>query len=72
MSETAVAIPSFREYLLVEPEKNWVRHILVQDAVKGLWEVQMETDLNKAVYLHTIGMALNLSDIYKRVSMLPK
>ncbi len=62
-----MTIPSFREYVLVEPETPWVRVIHLSDPAAGIWQMQTETDLTKSVRLHTLGFDLPLADLYGRV-----
>ncbi len=66
-----MTIPSFREYMLIEPETPWVRVIWLADPTTGLWQMQTETDPAKSVRLHTLGLDLQLADLYRRVSALP-
>ena len=66
-----MTIPSFREYVLVEPETPWVRVIHLSDPAMGIWQMQTETDLAKSVRLHTLGLDLRLADLYRRVAALP-
>lgn len=66
-----MTIPSFREYVLIEPETSWVRVIWLADPATGLWQMQTETDMTKSVRLHTLGMDLGLEDLYRRVKALP-
>ena len=66
-----MTIPSFREYVLVEPETPWVRVIHLSDPATDIWQMQTETDPAKSVRLHTLGLDLRLADLYRRVAALP-
>ena len=66
-----MTIPSFREYVLIEPEMPWVRVAWLADPATGLWQMQTETDPAKSVHLHTLGLDLRLADLYRRVGALP-
>ncbi len=58
-------LPSFREYLLVEPEKAWVKTIYLEDPANGLQRVTTYSDLSESVVLHSIGCEIRLADIYR-------
>ncbi len=58
-------LPTFREYLLVEPEKTWAKTIFLEDPANGLQRVKIHTDLADRVHLHSIGCDLALADIYR-------
>lgn len=58
-------LPSFREYLLVEPGKTWAKTIFLEDPANGLLRVKTYTDLGDRVQLHSIGCDLALTDIYR-------
>jgi len=66
-----MTIPSFREYVLIEPDTPWVRVLWLSDPATGLWQMQTETDPAKSVRLHTVGLDLRLTDLYRRVQALP-
>lgn len=56
---------SFREYLLVEPEKTWVKTIYLEDPANGLHRVTTYTDPAASVFLHSLGCEIRLADIYR-------
>jgi len=58
-------LPTFREYLLVEPEKTWVKTIYLEDPAGGLQRIKTHTDRTDRVHLHSIGCDLALADIYR-------
>jgi len=58
-------LDSFREYLLVEPEKTWVKTIYLEDPANGLQRVTTYTDLSESIFLHSIGGEIRLADIYR-------
>ncbi len=55
-------IPTFKEYLLVEPEKVWVE---ARHRVNGHWVSDILTDLDDRVHLPHLGFSLLLRDIYR-------
>ncbi len=59
------ALPSFREYLLVEPEKHWMKTIYLENPEAGLQRVTTVTDPEASIFLHSIGYELRLADVYK-------
>lgn len=58
-------LESFREYLLIEPEKTWAKTIYLEDPANGLQRVRIFTDLTDKIHLHTLGCDLFLTDIYQ-------
>lgn len=61
------SLPSFREYLLVEPEKNWVETRFKPDPTKDLWEIK-NYDQPEAIFsLQSIGCDLKVADLYARL-----
>ncbi len=63
-------LPSFREYLLVEPEKIWVKSIFLENPAAGIQRVKTETRLDASIYLHSLGCELRLADIYQALEWL--
>ncbi len=59
------SLESFREYLLIEPEKTWAKTIYLEDSANGLQRVKTFTGPEDKVHLHTIGCDILLSDIYQ-------
>lgn len=64
-------LPSFREYLLVEPGKIWVKTIFLEDPANGLHRVNIHTDRTDRIHLHSIGFDLALADFYRVLDELP-
>lgn len=59
-------LPSFREYVLVEQEKISVE---TRFCVKPhLWRDRTFNDPTQAVFLESLGVELQLNDIYKNVN----
>ncbi len=58
-------LSSFREYLLVEPEKTWAKTIYLEDPANGLQRVTTYTDLSDSIFLHSLGYEIRLADIYR-------
>ena len=58
-------LSSFREYLLVEPEKIWAKTIYLEDPANGLQRVTTYTDLSDSIFLHSLGCEIRLADIYR-------
>ncbi len=63
--EQYCTIPTFREYLLVEPEQVWAKTVYLEDPAAGLMRVKTETNLEASIFLQSIGCELKLADIYK-------
>lgn len=59
------ALPSFREYVLVEPEKSWVQVRYLKDPENDLWQFSTVTNLEEIVKLQSLGIELKLKDIYE-------
>lgn len=68
--ERYCSLPSFREYLLVEPGFAWVKSIFIEDPAEGIQRVQVATSLDSAITLHSLGCTLPLKDIYHVVQKL--
>ena len=61
------SIPSFREYLVVEQAKIHVERYSKQpDGTWSLWETDL---LDGVVQLSSIGVAIQVSDIYRRTDL---
>ncbi len=61
------SIPSFREYLVVEQAKIHVERYSKQpDGTWSLWETDL---LDSVVQLSSIGVAIQVSDIYRRTDL---
>jgi len=58
-------LESFREYLLIEPEKTWAKTVYLEDPANGLQRVKMLTDPEASIFLHSIGCEIRLADIYR-------
>lgn len=58
-------LESFREYLLIEPEKTWAKTIFLEDPANGLQRVKIFTNPTDTIHLHTIGCDIRLTDVYR-------
>lgn len=58
------SIPSFREYLLVHPEKVAVDAFYRAD--EQLWRISSATGLNESIHLYSLGDDLQIKDIYAK------
>lgn len=58
-------IPSFKEYITIEPNKIHVQAWFMQD--EETWKVSKATDLTQVIHLRSLNIDINLSDIYRRV-----
>ena len=58
-------LPSFHEYVLVDPRKHYVETRFREEP--DLWRIKIETDSSQAILLRSIGVSISLEDIYKKV-----
>ncbi|HRI59467.1 MAG TPA: Uma2 family endonuclease [Saprospiraceae bacterium] len=58
-------LESFREYVLVEPEKTWIKTVYLEDPANGLQRVKTFTDPEAILSLQSIGCDIRVADIYK-------
>jgi Uma2 family endonuclease len=65
-------IPSFREYVLIEPEAVWAKSLYLQDPENKLWRHEIITDRTAPLIIHSLGLSLSLDEIYKALDKLPK
>lgn len=65
-------IPSFREYVLIEPETVWAKSLFLQDPENKLWRHEIITDRTAPLIIHSLGLSLSLDEIYKALDKLPK
>jgi Uma2 family endonuclease len=70
--EDYCTIPTFREYLLIEPETVWIKQLYLQEPKSNLWKIDLFTNPDDNITLHSLGITLNLSDLYKVLDKLPK
>lgn len=68
--ERYCTLPSFREYLLVEPGFAWAKSIYLENPEEGIQRVQTATALEDSLVLHSLGCTLPLKDIYQVVQKL--
>lgn len=68
--ERYCSLPSFREYLLVEPGFAWARSIYLENPAEGIQRVQTAATLEDSLVLHSLGCTLLLKDIYHVVQRL--
>lgn len=59
------AIPTLREYLLIEQDRVWVEHW--QRQATGEWTMAMHGTLDAILTLPTLAMALPLREVYLQV-----
>ncbi len=65
------AIPTFREYLLVDSRRIWVE--LWRKSEQGIWSLMFESkSLESVVHLETIQGDLLLADLYSNTEDLPE
>jgi Uma2 family endonuclease len=62
--ERYCSVPTFREYILVEPEMTWVKTFHLQDPAQGLWKIQLFTELEDSIKIYSLDFELKLRDIY--------
>ncbi|MEM9888870.1 MAG: Uma2 family endonuclease [Bacteroidota bacterium] len=62
--EDYCSIPTFREYILIEPEMTWVKSLYFQDVEDELWKIQTFQELEDNLPLYSLDMNLKLEDIY--------
>ncbi len=65
-------IPTFREYVLIEPETVWVNSLFLQDPAAGLWRRQVLTHLEDTLTIQSLDVALPLKELYAALDKLPK
>lgn len=70
--ELYCTVPSFREYVLIEPETVWAKSLYLQDPANKLWRHEIITDRAAPLILHSLGLSLSLDEIYKALDKLPK
>ena len=58
-------LPSFHEYVLIDPRKHFVETRFREEA--DLWRIKSEKDPSKSVLLRSIGVSISLEDIYEDV-----
>lgn len=65
-------IPSFREYVLLEPESCWVKSMYLLDPVNQLWKREVLTERSATLTLHTLQLSLSVEELYAALDRLPK
>jgi Uma2 family endonuclease len=58
-------LPSFQEYVLINADEPFVE-TRFQEAT-DLWRMRKETDMQKNITLHSIGVTISMSDIYENI-----
>ncbi len=58
-------LPSFREYLLIEPGKPWAKTIWLENPDLGIQRVHTATAYEDSIYLHSLDCTLHLKEIYQ-------
>lgn len=63
-------LPSFREYLLVEPGFAWAKTIYIENPEEGIQRVKTARGLDASVTLQSLQCELPLAEVYKMVRKL--
>jgi len=58
-------LPSFKEYILIDPDKPLVDTLYREDA--SYWKMMSYIGLDKEVILHSLGFSIPMKDIYDKV-----
>lgn len=58
-------IPSFKEYITVEPNKPQVQAWFMQD--EETWKVHKANDLSQHILIRSLGIEIALKDIYRNI-----
>jgi Uma2 family endonuclease len=61
------AIPSLRDYVLVESESIHAEHFAINK--EGLWQLKEYNNINDEILIKTLDMKLLLSEIYERTKL---
>lgn len=62
--EQYASIPTFREYILIEPEQCWIKSHYLQEPESDLWKITTLTDMNAMLPLRSLDLELSIQDIY--------
>ena len=62
------AIPTFKEYVLVDPDKIHIDVFYLNP--KGIWEHQNLSSLSMQLTLQTVQVSISIEDIYERTKVL--
>ena len=57
------AIPSLRDYILIEPDSIQVEHFAINK--EGLWQLKEFNNPAKEIFLESLGVKLSLEEIYE-------
>lgn len=63
-------LPSFMEYVLIEQRKPLIEAWFRETPNK--WDKIQQTDLDKSIFLRSLGVSVPLADIYENISFLVK
>jgi Uma2 family endonuclease len=63
-------IPALKEYVLAEPEKVFIEAFRIN--AQGLWELKEYHGIEEALELSSIGVSLDLRDIYEGINLSEK
>ncbi len=63
-------IPSFKEYILVEQNRPSVESWFQVEP--NIWQKTIEKDLTKSILLQSLGVSIDLSEIYEYVDFMKK
>jgi Uma2 family endonuclease len=58
-------LPSFQEYVLVNADEPFVETRFQEET--DLWRIRKETNMEKNITLHSIGITISMSDIYENI-----
>jgi Uma2 family endonuclease len=58
-------LPSFREYILIDPNKCWVETRFRE--APNLWRDKVYTDMSDIIALKSVGCTLDMALIYKKI-----
>jgi Uma2 family endonuclease len=58
-------LPSFKEYVLVNPDKHSVETRFQEEI--DLWRIKTETNIENPVMLRSLGVSITMADIYENI-----
>jgi len=70
--ELYCTVPGFREYVLIEPETDWVKSFYLQDPGNNLWRHEILTDRQAMLEIRSLDLKISLEEIYAVLEKLPK
>ena len=60
-------IDTFKEYLLIDPKKCHIESRFREEP--DLWRYSYFTDVNQSIHLKSLGCSIDLTDIYKNITL---